>query len=146
MSAEKKDRAPKGGPVPWETEWGHGDSEGDSTTPLAYGEQPSLDDALEQARQARDAGADTALNAAHSWVRLHLEEHLDQLIRSGREFTAEDLRARAGTPLASSPNTLGSVILAASKQGRIECTGYCESTRPEARCRVLRVWRGTGNG
>lgn len=108
-------------------------------------DQPSLEDALEDARQARDAGASDALNAAHGWVRVHLEEHLDELIRERVHFTAEDLRARAGTPLASSPNTIGSVILAASKKGRIECTGYRESTRPEARCRILRVWQGVGH-
>lgn len=123
-----------------ETELGAGGFDGQCST------EPTLDEALEDARRARDAGASDALNAAHGWARVHLERHLDELIRSGHTFTAETLRARAGTPLASSPNLIGSVILAASKAGRIERVGYRESTRPEARCRVLRVWRGVGDG
>lgn len=116
--------------------------EGEDTTD----DQPDLFTALEEARRARDAGAEDALNAAHGWVRVHLQEHLDALIRSGQEFTAETVRERAGTPLASSPNVLGSVILAASKAGRIEHVGYTEATRREAHRRVLRVWRGVGGG
>lgn len=114
-------------------------------------EEPTLDDLLEQQRadeavRRRDEGAAQAQHGAHPWVRVHLERHLDRLIASGDRFTAETLRARAGDPLASHPNLIGAVILAASKAGRIQTVGYCESTRPEARCRVLRVWQAAPEG
>lgn len=105
--------------------------------------EPTLDDALAEARAARDRGTSQADHAAHPWVRLHLQHHLDELIATGQPFTADTLRERAGDPIATDPNLIGALILAASKAGRITRVGYRESQRPEARCRVLRVWRGT---
>lgn len=106
-------------------------------------EQPTLDQALAEARARRDRGADQADHAAHPWVRVQLQHHLDELIASGQPFTADTLRERAGDPIATEPNIIGALILAASRAGRIERVGYRESTRPEAHARVLRVWRGT---
>lgn len=105
-------------------------------------EQPTLDQALAEARARRDRGAGRADHAGHPWVRVQLQHHLDELIASGQPFTADTLRERAGDPIGD-PNLIGALILAASRAGRIERVGYRESTRPEAHARVLRLWRGT---
>lgn len=139
MTAQRKDRAPKGGPVPWETEWGHGDSEGDSTTSLSHGQQPSLADALAE----RDQAARNAENSLHTGWRLWAEHELDRLITSGSTFTADDLRAVVGDPPdGEHVNGIGGLFLRASKAGRIEFAGYAVSTRPAARGRPVRCWRG----
>ena len=109
-------------------------------TPDCIG-QISLDEAL-TAEQRRNAGAARAEHAAHPATREHVRGHLDALIDSGREFTADQLRDRTGAPPAASPNILGAAIMAAARAGRIECVGYRPSDRPEAHRRILRVWRG----
>lgn len=72
--------------------------------------------------------------------------HLDALIRTGKDFTAESIRSclspYAVTTLAKHTGTLGNVIRQAYKAKRIEKVGYTPSTHEGANSRVLCVWRG----
>lgn len=126
-----------------ETELGGG-FEGDSTASLGY-DEPSLDDALEQARQERDTGAGQAHNAVHSHWRVAAEEAIRRLADTGREFTVEDVTDRIGPP-PGHHNAIGGAFIAASKRGEIQAVGYRQATRRSAHARVIRVWRGGGHG
>jgi hypothetical protein len=99
-------------------------------------------DQLEEGRRRRDDGVTVARAATHTGWRLTVDRVIADLAATGDDFTAEDVRARAGDPLASSPNTLGAAIAAAVRAGVIEQAGYQQARRPEAHARVLRVWRG----
>lgn len=56
------------------------------------------------------------------------------------EFTAEDVRAIAGSP--TRPNAFGSRFLAAARAGLIVKTGYRNSLRPSLHSHPVAVWRG----
>ncbi len=105
--------------------------------------EPDLFTALEESRAQRDDGALAAETSLHTGWRLWAEDELDRLIASGRAFTADDLRAVCGDPPDGQHTSgIGGLFLRASKADRVELAGYRPSTRPEARGRVLRVWRG----
>lgn len=98
---------------------------------------------LEQARRRRDDGMRAASqNTVVGWKGL-AERAIRELADSGRTFTAEDVRERAGRPLGSHDNALGAAVGAAARAGLIECVGYRQAERPEAHGRILRAWRGT---
>lgn len=109
----------------------------------AFSGRPVPEVTSPSAEQLRDEGAGAAENSLDTRWRLWAEAELDKLISSRREFTADDLRAVVGDP----PDGrhvcgVGGLFLRASKAGRLLMVGYRPSTRPEARGRVLRVWRG----
>lgn len=95
-----------------------------------------------EAMARRDEGARAAeLSLDERWYQWAVRE-LDRLIASGGTFDADDLRAVVGDPPdGKHVNGIGGLFLSASKRGRIVMAGYAPSTRPEARGRVLRVWR-----
>lgn len=100
-------------------------------------------DPLEQARVARDVGAQAAELSLHTGWRLWAETELARLADSGEPFTADALRAVVGDPPdGEHVNGIGGLFLRASKAGRIEFVGYAVSQRPAARGRPIRVWRG----
>lgn len=101
--------------------------------------EPTLHDALAEARR----GATNAELSLHTGWRLWAETALAQLAATGRSFTADDLRAIVGDPPdGEHVNGIGGMFLRASRDGSIEFVGYKTSTRPEARGRPVRVWRG----
>jgi hypothetical protein len=65
---------------------------------------------------------------------------LEYLARTGREFTAEDVRAMVGDP--DRPGAMGGRLLAAAKKGLIERVGFRQAERSERRSGWLAVWRG----
>jgi hypothetical protein len=95
--------------------------------------------------QLRDAGVAAVLDAdaaVHRGYRNVIESALDELIASGREFTADDLQARLDddTREHAAPNLLSAVIGVAARQSRIAHVGYGNSTRPARHRGVLRRW------
>lgn len=118
---------------------GDGDFGGQDTTD----DQPDLFTALEE----RDRAIRNAENSLHTGWRLWAETVLEHLIDSGATFTADDLRAVVGDPPdGEHVNGVGGLFLRASKAGRIAFAGYKVSTRPAARGRPVRCWRGAGDG
>lgn len=98
---------------------------------------------LEQGRRRRDDGMRAASqNTVVGWKGL-AERAIRELADSGRTFTAEDVRERAGRPLGSHDNAMGAAIGKAARAGIIEAVGYTQAQRPEAAGRILRMWRGT---
>ena len=110
--------------------------------------QPTLDEQPPERSGAklRDEGAAQALDAAPIIAVLAAEAVIRRLARSGREFDAETVRDAVGAPLGCRPAVLGALFLAAARRGEIIACGFRQATRPEARRRILRVWRGTGHG
>lgn len=98
------------------------------------GEQATIEDAL----AVRDERSRLALDTSDPWT-LAAEEALEDLRASGAAFTAEDVRARAGTP--PHPNALGGLFIGASKRGEIVKVGYRLASRTVAHARPLAVWR-----
>jgi hypothetical protein len=90
----------------------------------------------------RDEGVDQALNAADTRARLAGEDAIRRLAELGGPFTAEDVRELVGAPLGARPNLLPALFRQAARRGEIVAVGYRPASRPEARQRVLRVWRG----
>ena len=116
-----------------------GDDHRKGTTPqrrVLAGEQ------LQLSPDPRSVGVRQALDGASLIGLVAGEEAIRKLARTGRPFTAEDVRALVGGPLGCRPPVLGALFLAAAKRGEIEPCGFRQATRPEARRRVLRVWRG----
>jgi hypothetical protein len=97
--------------------------------------------AADEGRRLRDDGMSAALHASDSHWKAAAEDALADLIASGLEFTADDLRARVGV-LASSPNALGALIAKAARRDQIAPTGVTTSTRPERHGGLLRTWKG----
>lgn len=107
-------------------------------------EQPTLDQALAEARARRDQGQADAVAALHPAWRVAAEAAIDELARAGAVFTADDVRDRVGHALGREhTNALGGLFAAACRAGRIVPVGYRQSTRADARGRVVRIWRGT---
>lgn len=96
-------------------------------------EQMTLDDAL--------AGADAAGRNTDEWWRDGARRAVHALARTGREFTADDVRD-FGVSEPDHPNRWGSLFLAASREGVIECVGARKSTRGPRHASLTRVWRG----
>lgn len=65
------------------------------------------------------------------------------LAAEGREFTAEDVRKRAGDP--SRPNAMGARFSAAATAGLIRYVKHQKSTRPSLHACKVAVWVGKKN-
>lgn len=96
-------------------------------------EQLRLDDAL--------AGAGQADQNADDWWRDGAMRAVRHLARTGREFTADDVR-HLGVPEPDHANRWGGVFLSASRDGVIECVGVRRSARTPRHASLTRVWRG----
>ena len=55
------------------------------------------------------------------------------------EFTAEDIREKAGDP-PGSPNALGALLHALEAEGKIRVVGFRRSARPSSHGRRILVW------
>ncbi|MEX2275245.1 MAG: hypothetical protein WEA10_06755 [Actinomycetota bacterium] len=95
------------------------------------------------AESLRDSGADAALRFADEW-RAKAERAIEYLIRTGTDFSSDDIRRIAGDP--PTPNALGAVFVNASKAGRIELVEYRRSQRLGRHAARVGVWRGARGG
>lgn len=102
------------------------------------GRQLTIDDA----RTARDDGLRTAEHATDVAWRVACDEAIRRLAEAGDLFTAEDVRALVGHPVAASANAMGPRFMAAARRGLIEPAGWVTAGRVEAHGRALRQWRG----
>lgn len=93
------------------------------------------------ATRARDTGAEAAIGSYADEWRRRADRVLAELASSGRTFTAEDIRHRAGDP--SSPGALGALLLGASRAGMIRLEGITRSTRLQRHAGLVRVWVGS---
>ena len=108
--------------------------------------QESLDDyrrALTEA--ARDVGIFRARGAVAAepewWDRT--DRAIDQMARSGEEFTADDPAFRFLAEVAPGPGALGAAFRSAAAGGRIRSVGYVRSTRPSRHGAPIAVWVGS---
>ncbi len=65
-------------------------------------------------------------------------------------FTSEDVIAKLTDAqrerLSAFPNAMGGVFYHLARAGIITAQGYVTATKPEARGRAIRLWRGVRNG
>lgn len=86
----------------------------------------------------KNLAAATSGNRTYRW---HAEKALAELIRSKREFTADDIRARIPqNVVAHHANVLPSVIANARSRGDIVPVGRCRTTRPSRHASRNTVW------
>ena len=78
-------------------------------------------------------------NELEEWKK-RANDAIEWLAQSGREFTAEDVRKRAGDP--SNPNAFGPRLNYAARRGIITMVGYRKSERPSMHRRPVAVWKG----
>ena len=102
--------------------------------------------------QLRLDGQDATLAAAtvgHHNHPAHIEAALTTLIASGREFSADHVRdlvpAETRDWMTDHYNVLSSLFGQASRDKRIEHTGWCPPARKERHANPNRVWRGVPN-
>jgi hypothetical protein len=94
-------------------------------------------------RHEGQAAALAAGSAAHREYRDRAEAALAEFIRSGREFTADDLRNAIGEELdQAGPNLLPSVIGTAASRHAIVPAGEYRSRRRSRHASRNRVWVG----
>lgn len=96
---------------------------------------------LEEAIRRRDRGAEAASDATSDAWRTACDAAIHRLAASGREFTAEDVRALVGDP-PTHPNAMGARFLAASRSGLVEKLGYRQPSRASSHASVIAIWRG----
>ena len=73
---------------------------------------------------------------------------MDDMVRCGDPFSADDLRDTVGEPDTSSApngknNSIGSVFREYSAMGVIEAIGVEKSTTPTRKGGMIRIWRKT---
>lgn len=83
------------------------------------------------------ASADAA--EGHEW-KARADAAIAELAAGGKEFTAEDVRTRAGDP--EHANAFGSRFLQAARRGLIICVGRRKSGRASLHAHEIRVWKG----
>lgn len=66
---------------------------------------------------------------------------IDVLAHSAKTFTAEDVRALAGSP-PHHHNAMGAIMSGAQQAGIIRVVGYTKARRPSSHVRILRVYVG----
>ena len=100
---------------------------------------------MEDGRRRADEGARAAVLDTPVGVVDVARRRIRELAESGEEWTAETLRERLrGHLLGAGDNALGAVIREAARQGLIVRVGVTSASRPEARGRLISVWRGRG--
>jgi len=105
---------------------------------------PPVRDVFE-GRALRDEGTDRVLgNAAAddggAWLSAAWTA-MEVLARTGRDFTADDLREMVGAP--TRPNAMGSVFLKAKRRGMIAPVSRRQMKNPNSHARSTDVYRGT---
>lgn len=98
---------------------------------------------ITEGRALRDAGieaVDAAGVAGHRAWRPKAEGALQQLILSGKPFTADDL-AELVDERPDHPNQVGSLFMAAARRGEIVKIGYSQARATSRRAGNLAVWR-----
>jgi hypothetical protein len=112
--------------------------------PVVAAFMPPPSQGLAEGRARRDAGVaaagTTAPGALVTAWKAKASKGLEDLIREGSYFSADDLVALVGLP--PRRNMLGGVFIGARKAGLIRPVGYTQATRPEAHARVQRTWAG----
>jgi hypothetical protein len=108
--------------------------------------QLTLDDSIRHGRAARDHGVDLADHGAWTPWRDRADAWIAEMAATGVTFTADDMVACLGLPVASSPNAVGARFLKAARAGTIVKIGYRPSTRASRRASVVAVWQGIGQG
>jgi len=95
--------------------------------------------------QLKREGMALAADAAPAWLDDAWLALVD-LVRSGRDFTSEDVVERVGlprgTPGTNRNNAVGALFSAAAREGLIVRAGFRKATRPDLHARLLTVWRG----
>lgn len=101
--------------------------------------------------ELRDQGMEAVIAAdvsVHRGAGEYIKDTIAELARTGREFTAEDVRAElAGNPkvvdaLAMKPNLLPALMGSASKSGQIISVGMRRPKRASRRASRNLVWIG----
>jgi hypothetical protein len=87
------------------------------------------------------AGARRADDNADDWWRSTALAGIEALAASGREFTADDLRA-LGVVEPDHPGRWGGLFLGCSRTGLIVPVGAQRATRGPRKGSLLRIWRG----
>lgn len=101
--------------------------------------QLTLDDAV----QLRDAGIAQVIENADAAYKAKYEQAIIDLAARRRVFTADDCRAIAGDPPASThPNVSGALFQRAAKAGLIRTVGFVKSPRAVGHDNWLRSWIG----
>jgi hypothetical protein len=95
--------------------------------------------------QLKQDGMSLAAQAAADW----LDDAwlaLVELVRTGRDFTSEEVVERVGlprgTPGTNRNNAVGALFAAAAREGIITRVGFRKAVRPDLHARLLTVWRG----
>lgn len=91
---------------------------------------------------APNACGDAATDVA--WHRA-CDATIANLAATGDPFTADDVRAVVGPPVAASPQAFGARFHAAHSAEVIVPVGFTTSDRPERHGGILRVWQGVGS-
>jgi alkylated DNA nucleotide flippase Atl1 len=86
---------------------------------------------------ATDGASSALANADEEW-RDVAQRELDQLIATGRDFTADDLTRIVGFP--ENRNAVGGLIRANRK--RLQLVRIATAQRDVSHAHLLRVWRG----
>lgn len=101
--------------------------------------------------ELRDEGTEAVIAAdvaVHRNAGIIIKNTIEQLARTGNEFTADDVRqALTDNPkvvaaLKEHPNLMPALIANASKSGRIAPVGLYRPTRSSRRASRNLVWRG----
>lgn len=89
-----------------------------------------------------EAALDKAERVKEIWLRL-ASSAVEDLIASGKEFSADDVRAAMPEGLdPHHPNAWGALFNSYRREGLVELVGYRQSTTKSRNGGVLRMWRG----
>lgn len=97
-------------------------------------------EAEQEAERARDAGMKSALDNSGAWKHT-AQAAIEYLAKTGKQFTAEDVREIAGDP-PGHYNAMGAAIRAAAQRGSIRKVGFRKATRESLHATELAVWEG----
>ena len=97
---------------------------------------------LELGQALRDSGIARADLAQPDAWKHAVDTTIESLARTGRAFTADDVRPLTGESPTGSQGAMGARIRAAACRGVIRQVGYRRSTQPSAHARPLAVWIG----
>ena len=82
--------------------------------------------------------------AVHKGWHVAAEQVMTYLAKSGREFTAVDVRQLLdGAPQPAQANPWGGLFTSWRNRGLIEAVGTTRPARPERNGGIIAVWRGT---
>ncbi len=94
--------------------------------------------------ELRDKGVAKVLSAADLKWQSDVLYIIDQLVKRGKAFTAEDVRAAAencGLPQPHHPNAWGGMLITAARRKTIKRTGnFRRSSRPDRHHGLLTEW------